>query len=297
MLRPRFPKPIIEEKYGQAPGPPDVACPQVQVWQDQDGEILARCCVVDGQHWIDLPRVASFSFVSGAETVMAIPHRSARSEIILDAYWRTVLPLLQQSLGQEALHASAILTPHGVAAFCAANGTGKSTLAYALSRRGYSLWADDAVAFEIAPGCPRAFPLPFQLHLRPPSTSLFGQDGAAPPPSPGWDGADEVRMEPAPLHLLFVLERSAGAGDGREVEAVRLSPSQALVALLPHAYCFSLQDGGRKWRMLQHYLDLVARVPVYAVRFQPGLEKLPAIMDRIEQLIGDFGFRNSDFEF
>ncbi len=257
------------------------------MWRDQDGEIIGQCYVVDGEHWIHMPRIASFSFASGADTARAISHPPARPEIVLDVYWRAALPLFQQSLGLEALHASAILTSRGVAAFCASAETGKSTLAYALSRRGYPLWADDAVAYEMAGGCPRAIPLPFRIHLRPPSASLLGHDDAAPPRSPGWDWAGEVETEPAPLHLLFVLERSAGAGDGREVETVRLSASQALVALLPHAYCFSLQDGARKRRMLQHYLELLTRVPVYAARFQPGFERLPVIMDRIEELITD----------
>ncbi len=285
MRRSRFPEPVIEDAGREAVDPPEVFCPQVQVWQDQEGGTQARCYVVDGQHWIHLPGLASFSFVHGAETVRAIAQPSARPEIILDAYWRTVLPLLQQALGQEALHASAVLAPRGVAAFCASTGTGKSTLAYTLNRRGYPLWADDAVAFDIALGCLRAIPLPFQVCLRPASASFFGRDNAALPTSPGWDCADEVETESAPLDLLFVLERSASVGESRQVETVRLSPSQALLALLPHAYCFSLQDGALKRRMMEHYLDLITRVPVHAVRFQAGFDKLPAITDRIEQLI------------
>jgi len=36
---------------------------------------------------------------------------------------------------------------------------------------------------------------------------------------------------------------------------------------------------------VRHYLDLITRVAIYAVRFQAGFDKLPAITDRIEQLI------------
>jgi hypothetical protein len=37
--------------------------------------------------------------------------------------------------------------------------------------------------------------------------------------------------------------------------------------------------------MLLAYLDLVARVPVLEVRFRPGLERLPALLDAIEEAV------------
>jgi hypothetical protein len=69
------------------------------------------------------------------------------------------------------------------------------------------------------------------------------------------------------------------------VETVRLSPVAAFTALLPHAYCFSLQDVPRKRRMMLHYLHLAKRVPAFEVHFQRGLEHLPAILDSIERAI------------
>ena len=56
--------------------------------------------------------------------------------------------------------------------------------------------------------------------------------------------------------------------------------------MLAHAYCFSLQDIERKRLMMQHYLDLTVNVPVFEICFQAGLEKLPTILDSIEQVIG-----------
>jgi hypothetical protein len=37
--------------------------------------------------------------------------------------------------------------------------------------------------------------------------------------------------------------------------------------------------------MMQAYLDLVRKVPVYTIRFLGGLENLPQILDAIEQEI------------
>jgi len=40
----------------------------------------------------------------------------------------------------------------------------------------------------------------------------------------------------------------------------------------------------RNKSMMRHYLELVARVPVFEIRFQPGLETLPAVLDDIDRL-------------
>jgi hypothetical protein len=68
------------------------------------------------------------------------------------------------------------------------------------------------------------------------------------------------------------------------VRIERLRPSAALPALLAHAYCFSLEDPGLKRAMVQHYIELAARVPVFALRFQPRFELLPLILDEIERI-------------
>ena len=52
--------------------------------------------------------------------------------------------------------------------------SGKSTIAYGLHRRGYRLWADDAVALEVSESAITALPLPFDVRLRPATAALFG---------------------------------------------------------------------------------------------------------------------------
>jgi hypothetical protein len=37
--------------------------------------------------------------------------------------------------------------------------------------------------------------------------------------------------------------------------------------------------------MINHYLELVAKVPVFEVSFPSGLENLPATLDAIETLV------------
>jgi hypothetical protein len=53
---------------------------------------------------------------------------------------------------------------------------------------------------------------------------------------------------------------------------------------LTHAYCFSLRHLERKRQMLQSYLALVTKVPIFELCFQTGIESLPKVLDCIEQV-------------
>jgi hypothetical protein len=271
----------------------NLADPQVQVWRDANGELCAYGHIDSGLHWLHLPGLASFSFRQGTDKVQAFVHPSARQNLIDEAYRRIVLPLALQALGTEVLHASAVLTPHGLLALCAASGIGKSTLAFGLSRRGYPLWADDAVAFEVSGREVRTVPLPFVTRLRPDAAAFFaatatGASSAGVYPEQGRRGLSTTTHhdhDRRPLIALLVLKRRTEKSEDRTVQMTRLSPTQAFPAVLAHAYCFSLQNGDRKRHMTQCYLDLICRVPVYEVLFQSGLEKLPVILGEIEQSV------------
>jgi hypothetical protein len=265
----------------------------VQVWREPDGTLIAHGYSAAGRHWMRVPHVGSFAFGrSGTENgdndgpVHVFAEPTARTEWILDTFHRMVLPMALQAQGREVLHASAVQTPRGIVALCAVSETGKSTLAYALSRRGFPLWADDAVVFRIngdsEVGEPvTATPVPFAIRLRPASAAYFDPQQAEPIPA----RAAAAPAEPTPLAAVCILERKTDGGPGPAVEVRRLSPAQAFPAVLTHAYCFSLRDEARKRCMLRHYLDFSVRVPVFRVRFPAGLERIPEILDRLVESV------------
>jgi len=250
------------------------ASASVQVWRDAQGE-EAFCWAENARYWMSLPGLACFSVDPLGAVVTATPEPSANPDKVCDVYRRRVLPLALQALGAEVLHASAVLGPGGLVTLCGVSRSGKSTLAYALSRRGYVVAADDAVAFTRSQRGSVAISLPFSLRLRPSAAEFFGLSQA---PSIGYEKALGDAL--VPLAAVFLLSRREGSGRGVTVR--RLPPAPALVALLTHAYCFSLQDAGRKRQMITQYLGLVTKVPVFDVRFYPGLENLQAILDRLE---------------
>ena len=157
---------------------------------------------------------------------------------------------------------------------------GKSTLGFGLGRRGYPPWADDAVAFVGSEPHVKVLPLPFELRLRRDAVAYLN---ANPMSADGTIGDRVIDPEPAGLVAWGCWSGMTGWDSMAPVE--RLRPSVAFPALLAHAYCFSLQEVEFRRRMVEHYLDLAARVPVFAIRIESGLERLPATLDAIEQTL------------
>jgi hypothetical protein len=261
---------------------PDLTDPSVQVWHENNGSVCAYGYTASGQHWMHFPGLGTYCFSRHSDEVTAFAQPSTRLDWLRDTFHRSVLPMALQVFGKEALHASAIETAYGTIAFCAISESGKSTIAYGLSRRGHPLWADDAVVFEISDRGVWAHPMPFAIRLRPASAQYFRFPQIDADKPTGCDFVSEVKVKPVPLAAVCLLER------GERLEPVRIRrilPIHAFPAVLSHAYCFSLRDMERKQRMMHAYLALVREVPVFKIRFSTGLQSLPQLLDSIEQEI------------
>src|SRR5262249_44932219 len=150
-------------------------------------------------------------------------------------------------------HASAVTTPRGVVGICGHTQSGKSTLAYALSQRGFTLWSDDALMWEMEAGGeggkPTAIVLPFDVKLRPASLSFFGHSSTSDVSFPRPAAEDR-----APIAAVFALTRIPAEADAPGVSIAPLGAGAALRRLLDHAHCFNPHDAERKHRMVLNYL-------------------------------------------
>src|SRR5882672_262566 len=258
--------------------------PRCEVWRDGEGAVLAYAEGVGDEYWMHLPGLASFRFSRRGDEIAATVANATSEDLVLDAYRRRVLPMALQVCGREVMHASAVRAAAGVIALCADSETGNSTIAFGLSGRGYPLWADDLVAFDISDHVGRAISLPFNLRLRPSAAALFDLDTKQSPIVAADDDSPPGK-ETARLLAVCVLRRE-DAGAAR-VTVRRLSLAEAFAAVLAHAWSFGLEDAERKRRMIHNYLDLAAGTPVFDICFQPGLRNLPAIFDALEQVMAE----------
>jgi hypothetical protein len=240
--------------------------------------IYAYGQVLGNDHWMHLPGLASFRFsVGGEEAASALVTSDEPDDLVVEAFHRRVLPMAVQVRGREVLHASAVRTLGGVVSFCGVSQSGKSTIAFGLSQRGYSVWADDMVAFEFLDRQAMAVSLPFIARLRIPTAQLFDVHRKAPRLESSPPG------ETAPLAMVCVLRKDPEATPAVSIK--RLSAADAFATVLDHACCFVPQGEDRKRLMVRHYLDLVAVTPIFEICTKPGLTNLPAILDAIEELL------------
>jgi len=220
-------------------------------------------------HW---PAIGLFLIDPSSDEVIVHPARSARAADIDDTYVRGVLPVVFLAQGYEALHASAVQIGDRVVAFAAESGTGKSTLAAAVSRIYGAQWADDTTLCWIDSGAPASVALPFPQRIDAPArvalTTIAGEPRFALPGSS------------APLAAMYVVKRAdlrLGFAEFRRVpEAV------AFRRLLAHAHPFEL-TAGRSRQLIERMLLVASRIPVIELRVRSGLQHLPAVASLVSR--------------
>jgi hypothetical protein len=250
--------------------------PEWEPRYDHRGLVCAHTRRTADGGWIYLPGLAGYRFTYGAEQVTAYPERNAASDVIVEAYYRVALPMILHAGEHEVLHASAVRDGAGVHVFCGASRAGKSTLAYALRRRGFEVWADDAVAFSVVRGAVMAIPLPFALRLRRDAAQLFEQPRRVRGATGKVETLRSHGSESAPIASAWVLERDHAS------TIRRLSAQEALPAVLHHSFYFSLEKASVRHRMASQFLEFVTQVRTYRLSYPPKLDHIHALLDDVQ---------------
>jgi len=260
----------------ETPFLPDPQDPSVQIWRDYHGKECAYAYKDPKDFWLYFPSVATYRISRTTNRVSGYPEPLSNHRKIQDLFSRIVLPIALHTRGTEVLHASAVITEHGVAAFCAMSDTGKSTTAFALSQRGYEQWADDAVPFEITGKKVHALPFKFERRIDSQAAEHLGNEGNI--------VKHHEDSGPVPLSILFVLHRM-NKKTRRDIEIQQLSAPQAFRSVLLHAHFFNLSSTELKRHMVSTYMKLTSLLPVIEIHFKPGFDKLPILLDEIEKTV------------
>jgi len=259
---------------------------RVSEWRDECGKVFARAFSADDHYRIDWPGLGAFAFRPGSRDVLVWPEPDARREEISDTFDRLLQPIILQGLGKQALHAAASVGPSGTIAFCGNTGSGKSTLGFAMGQAGYRQLADDALVLQLEQDRVSVCPLPFAPRLRPASRLHFGYADQNPAP--------HVDVRPADLVVsaIFLLRQDEQTERPRPV---LLPKAQAFPAVLAHAYCYDAQDRSHTRRLVDSYLAIVSRVPVFALQYRPDLQRLPQLIEIIRDAAGWSNAQSSTF--
>ena len=223
-----------------------------------------------------------FLVTADARRIYARPLTAVEDEAMLGYLLVDALSFSMVRLGWEPLHATAVLTPHGVVAFLGNSGDGKSTLAASFVRDGYKLVTDDMLV--VAHGTWLAHPGPPRLKLfREMAEQIFGHaDGAVP-------------MHAATTKFILPLERSVVVSGPHGLSAVyllagettmsptiqRLAPATAFPRVLAHTAGHYPSDTARLTRQFDFATRLVQEVPIKTLSYRRDTAEMIAVRDAV----------------
>ena len=258
------------------------------VWHSEDNKPAVIAKRVGEWCWFRIDGLATYRFpVESPDRVVrcvADPDDRRRLRTVVDVYYRSVVPLALHVYGLEAMHGTAVQVGEGTLTICGFSHAGKTTLTYAMERRGHRVLADDGVVIDphtLTPGF-AVQPIPFALMLREPVAEHFGT-AVRERVTITDDAASTVTVPPVPLNAVVVLDRV----DAGTPNLAALSLREAYESLLRHCYVFSLDDPARKGRMLSAYARFANTVPVYRFTYPNGMQHLDAAAAALEELAAD----------
>jgi|GEM_PF-7008789 len=188
---------------------------------------------------------------------------------------RRAAPYLAALLDRTALHAAAVVLPAGALLICGRAGAGKSTLALALDRAGYSVLGDDHVVIDLSDdGRIRAHPsFPFSDVDGPARRAIDGDPPKRQAPS-GDEKASVAFSSPRPpeaVPIVAVALVERGARVAREPSAA----PEALAWLLREAvFVADPADDDAQVARLDACLRLLAAAPAVRLVVPAGLDRI-----------------------
>ena len=202
-----------------------------------------------------------------------------------------VMPLIL-SRDRLVLHASAVATPSGAAAFVGFTGSGKSTIAASLAACGFPLLTDDCLVIERSRRGFVARPFYPGVRLCHDSVRAVGASLRASLPVASYTRKRRLdasqlpcEAEVLPLRHIFVLERPANHDARRTMAIARLRGADALVALLECTFQLDIDDTAAVRRTFDRQSHLVKGVPVHRLTYPWRLRHLAETRDQIARLL------------
>jgi hypothetical protein len=189
--------------------------------------------------------------------------------------------------GMLVLHGSAVGYPAGASAFLAPKGTGKSTLALALTLGGGKLLSDDALPVRVE-SPPMVWPGVHSMRLREDSVE---QMGGGDPATQRADGKylvgnlpdERLEESPQPLRALYLLVGAERIAEGGPVARRRLAIPAAATALVGMSKIPLMLGKGEGPELLRRAVQLASRVPVYQLMILRDMQRLPEVAARIAE--------------
>ena len=214
-----------------------------------DGRAWMVCVRSDDAYVICFPDLALFTVSFDGRSMAVHISNATCAETIRHLFLDQVLPLALSLRGQLVLHAAAIVTPAGAAAFVGDTGEGKSTLTASFAQAGVPPLADDCLIVRQRHSGIVAMTSYSGLRLWPDTVAALAIDTAGATSVAHYCDKQRVPGATAPFDVavalcrIYVLAQDDQLRDGVTIET--MSRRDAVVELLRHAYRIAPRDRDR----------------------------------------------------
>lgn len=236
--------------------------------------------------------VGDFLFPPNGRYVKMFVHPDTEYSTLEFVLYRGVVPRILHLRGTTSLHASAVASDGGVAAFCGPSGAGKSTLAAALSSRGMPLVTDDVLPLREDPAQDQVLAGPGlpELRVYPATADLLGLNGQVMAPAPGQTKArwqpHRAPNAPLPLRSIYLLEPNLRGSSSGPASLTPLPRQQALLDLISNSYWVNARETRALATDMMCLGRLLRSVPVFRLSFELSDSGFAAVENLLSMAVG-----------
>jgi energy-coupling factor transporter ATP-binding protein EcfA2 len=243
-----------------------------------------------GNYYLHIPTVASYQVTPGGEVHISPSDNIPMSELSVFLLG-PVLSMLCHQRGLLPIHAAAIRWRDGAILLAGRSGSGKSTFAAALARRGYEVLSDDlSIVAETGHGC-SVMPMSNELRLW--KDALQALDIPSEGLTRNREGQDKYRYAPtAPMsgggsilvkRIYFLRTRV-----NRSEMCWPIGPNAAAVQFLEQIDQIKMaEDFGVKEYLIATANRISRQVPVFGFQSRLSFASLQADLDLLETALAD----------
>lgn len=243
------------------------------------------------------PSFGDFFLSANATQIQCRPLRQIPEVTIRHLLLDQIIPLVLSRRESLVLHASAVLTVHGVIAFAGKSGQGKSTLAASLAQKGCPLVSDDCLVLRAEHRRWTALPSYPGVRLWPATAEELLRENTLTADVAHYTVKRRVSdtdllpfaKSPAPMRNLFFL-----ADESSAVSIQRLSARRAFMSLIESAYNLDIRDAAFLERQFEVVGQLTEDIPAYAIHYPRQFAAVTTVLQAILTHLGEH--RDGDAE-
>lgn len=257
------------------------------------GEPSLACAREPGGYRLRFPGLTDFRVQSCGREIVGEAADGISPATMRHLLLDQVIPRVLGLLGREALHATAVLTPHGLCAFTGPSGAGKSTMAASFHVAGYPVLSDDCLVVHEEGGGILATPAYPGVRLCADAAAALCNDSEVTLPVAHYSSKRRVladlhqaRSFPArePVARIYHLGEVPGTNaDCGAAEGIvgAISPREAFMILLASGFRLDITDHRMLARQFNFFERVASIVPVRCLRIPEDFSALPAIREAI----------------